>query len=268
MRDYVRLIGESREGVVMNVTITTPTDPQEFDHAFHFDRIEYAGLDNLTIQGAYGTPDPSLMQNVKGEFMVSFVNFHYATNCWLDDVNLIDSGNHSFTTWRSSHVTVRGCYVDGAWNKGAGGRGYFQIQADRHLIVNNHIKNLRHIVLQNQHCQYNVLVNNFFEQDVNFHNADSGNNLVEGNRIILPAFLATGWRAVMGPWASFHNVSRRDNFVFNNKCIELNNGGRISYSDTSKVYLGSRNREQAGNVFAESSLVPARGTFYPVILSP
>jgi hypothetical protein len=268
MRDYVRLIGESREGVVLNVTITTPTDPQGFDQAFRFERIEYAGLDNLTIKGAYGTPDPSLMENAKGEFLVASVNFTHARNCWLDDVNIIDSGNHPITNWRSSHVTIRGCYIDGAWNKGSGGRGYFQIQADRNLIVNNHVGNLRHIVLQSEHCEYNVVVYNFFEQDVNFHNDDNGNNLVEGNRIILPTTLGSGWRPIMGPWASFHSISRKDNYVFNNKCVELNNGGRVSFSDTSKVYLGSRNREQAGNVFVESSLVPARGTFYPVILSP
>ncbi len=60
MQDYVRLIGESREGVVLNVTITTSVEPQGFGRAFRFERIKYAGLDNLTIKGAHGTPDPSI----------------------------------------------------------------------------------------------------------------------------------------------------------------------------------------------------------------
>lgn len=268
MQKNVRLVGESRSGVVLQITMTTQTDPQETAIAIRFDHIQNAGLDNLTIEGAYGTPDPSLMENVKPEFMVTSVNLYYSTNCWLDDLDIIDSGNHPVSSWRSSHVTVRGCTIDGAWNKGSGGRGYFQVQSDRFLIVYNHVRQIRHIALQKQYCEYNVVIRNFLEQDVNFHDDDNGNNLVEGNRSILPATLASNWHAMMGPWSVVHTTSRHDNFIFNNKCEERNNGGLISFSDTSLVYLGSRNHEQDGNVFATTNTLPAAGTFYPVVLSP
>lgn len=267
MRSDVRLIGERRDGVVLNVAMVTQTSPQETAVAIDFDHIRNAGLDNLTIRGTHGTPDQSVMENVKPEFMVTSVNLYYATNCWLDDLDIIDSGDHPVSSWRSTHVTVRGCTLDGAWNKGDGGRGYFQVQSDRFLIVYNRIRRLRHLALQKQYCEYNVVIRNFLEQDVNFHDDDNGNNLVEGNRSILPATLAANWHAMMGPWSVQHTTSRNDNFVFNNKCEERNNGGAISFSDTGQVYVGSRNHEQDGGVFATSSTVPTAGTFYPVILS-
>ncbi|MEM6886095.1 MAG: hypothetical protein AAF571_13795, partial [Verrucomicrobiota bacterium] len=268
MKDDVRLVGESRDGVELSITMQTATDPQQFLSAIYFDTIDNAGLENLTIRGAYGTPDPAVMDNVKPEFMVVSVSFNYATNCWVDRVNIIDSGNHALSGWRANHITIRNCYIDGAWNKGGGGRGYLQIQGDRFLITGNRIRNLRHFVLQNEHCEYNVVYQNHIEQDVNFHNDDNGNNLVEANRIILPSFLGSSWHSVMGPWSTQHTISRQDNFVFNNHCIEYNNNGTQSYSGSDTLYLGARNQEQAGNVFATSSNLPKAGTFYPVIITP
>jgi hypothetical protein len=262
---YVLLQGESREGVELLVTMTT--EPPEAAIAISFDQVFNAGLANLTIRGNYGTPDPSVMENVKPEFMVSSISMNRATNCWVEDVNIINSGNHAFTSWRSSHVTIRGCYADGSWNKGAGGRGYFQIMADRFLVVENHIRNMRHFGLQKEHCEYNVVFRNYLEQDVNFHDDDNGNNLVEGNRSILPATLGSNWRSMMGPWSVVHSISRNDNFIFNNKCLELNDGGEEPFSDSSVVYIGSRNREQDGNVFTTTDALPIGGTFYPAVLT-
>lgn len=267
MQDDVRLVGESRNGVVLNITMTTETDPQETSIAIRFDNIENAGLDNMTIQGGHGTPDPTVMDNVKPEFMVTSVNFAHSTNCWIDDVDVLNSGRHTVSSWRSSHVTVRGCLIDGAWNKGGGGNGYFQIQSDRFLVAYNRVRQIRHIALQKEHCEYNVLIHNFFEQDVNFHDDDNGNNLVEGNRSILPTTLASNWHSMMGPWSVVHTISRNDNFLFNNKCEERNNGGIATFSDTGVVYIGSRNYEQDGNVFATTTAEPMAGTFYPVILT-
>jgi hypothetical protein len=274
MPSNVQLVGESRHGVELLITMLTETNPAE-PYAIKFGQsfsvtVENSGLVNLTIRGAYGTPNPSNRTNAKPEFKVSSVQFLYSDNCWVDDVSIINSGDHPITAWRSSHVTIRGCYLSGSWNKGAGGSGYFQVQSNHFLIVENHIRQLRHFALQKQYCEYNVVYRNFIEQDVNFHDDDNGNNLIEGNRIILPTTINDSrWHAVMGAWApEQHSLSRNDNYVFNNKCIELNNGGLKSYSNSGVVYLGPRNFENVGNVFATSNAVPVAGTFYPVILEP
>jgi hypothetical protein len=274
MPSNVQLLGESRNGVELRITMLTEVNPAEpfairFGESFS-QTVENSGLVNLTIRGAYGTPNPSNRTNAKPEFKVTSVQFLYADNCWVDDVSIINSGDHPITAWRSSHVTIRGCYLSGSWNKGEGGSGYFQVQSDHFLIVENHIRQLRHFALQKQYCEYNVVYRNFIEQDVNFHDDDNGNNLIEGNRIVLPTTITDNrWHAVMGAWGpEQHSLSRNDNFVFNNKCIEYNNGGLKSYSNSSVVYLGPRNFENVGNVFTTSNALPFAGTFYPVDLTP
>ena len=125
------------------ITMSTGTNPQETAAAIEFNRKRNAGLYNLTLRGTRGTPYPSLMEIVMPDFMVTPVNLHYSTNCWLEDTDIIDSGNHPVSSSCSTHVTVRGCTLDGAWNKGTGRRGYFQVQSNRFLIAHNHIRRHR-----------------------------------------------------------------------------------------------------------------------------
>lgn len=273
MKPGLHLVGESRNGVIMLITMTTQTNPQEELSAFSFDSILDAGIANLTIRGGHGTPNPSTFNNVKPDFMVTSVNFFRAYNCWVDDVNIIDSGTHPIAGWDAKNITIRGCYVDGAWNKGEQGRGYFAMMGHYWLVVDNHIRQLRHFGLQKQYCRYNVVFRNFIEQDVNFHDDDDGNNLIEANRIEIPTTIkGPSWHAVLGPWrpggTNDHKVSRRDNFVFNNKCIEYNHGGDVTYSDSSVVYIGPRRWESDGNPFDTTDNIPIGGTFYPVVLEP
>ncbi|HSH09077.1 MAG TPA: hypothetical protein VK995_01725 [Oceanipulchritudo sp.] len=274
MTPYVQLLGESRDGVELIVTITSDPDPASdaIPSAILFESIFRSGIANLTIRGGYGTPrqDRMIFRNEKPEFTVDSINFEGAYDCWADDLNIIDSGRHPISSWNARNITIRGCYVDGAWNKGELGRGYFALQGSYFLVVENHVRRLRHFGLQKHYCQYNVVFRNFIEQDINFHDDDLGNNLIEGNRIVLPTTINdTRWHAVMGPWSTVqHSISRKDNYVFNNKCIEFNNGGIEVFSDTGLVYVGARRYEQDGNPFDSTDNVPVGGTFYPVILAP
>jgi hypothetical protein len=273
MKPSVQLVGESRDGVLLLITITTQTSPQQELSAVSFNSILNSGIVNLTIRGDHGTPrqDRMVFQNLKPEFMVNSVSFLNSYNCWVDDLNIIDSGTHPVSGWNSRNITIRGCYVDGAWNKGEEGRGYFAMMGSYWLVVDNHVRRLRHFGLQKHYCEYNVVYRNFIEQDINFHDDDLGNNLIEGNRIILPTTIpSANWHAVMGAWreggTNNHKLSRKDNFVFNNKCIEYHNGGIDVFSDSSVVYIGPRRFETSGNPFDTTPTTPRGGTFYPAIL--
>jgi hypothetical protein len=262
MKSNVRLMGETQEGVVLNITMMV-VPPNSAD-AIEFSTIDKAGIENVTIQGGYGEPNDFTMADTKPEFLVNSVNMYYATNCWLSDVTILNSGNHAITIWRGAHNTIRDCYIERSWNKGAGGHGYVQIQTPYCLMYNTTVKKMRHIAIQSVHSEYNVFFKNTVEQDFNFHNADNGNNLVEQNTVVLPEGLENIWNAVMGPWSVQHTISVRDNFVYRNTCTENNNGGVATFSDTTVVYLGSRARQQQGGVFVTSTATPTGGTFYPV----
>lgn len=229
MADSVRLIGETRSGVIMNITMRSGI-------AFRFNSVR-SGLDKLTIQGGYGVPNDFSMSNSKTDFMTTSVYFSSASrNSWLDKVTIINSGNHAISSWRCSHITVRDCYIERSWNKGSGGRGYIQFSGDHCLMYNCVVKKMRHICIQREGCRYNVFYKNIVEQDFNFHNADAGYNLVEQNLSVLPQGLQRYWHSVMGPWSRIHNVPGPGNVFYRNGCVENNGSRGMTYSSDTIVY--------------------------------
>lgn len=264
MANNVRVVGLDEHEVVLEIDLLGQDLP-----AFLFQTSRFASLERLTIRGGHGTPEPGLMENEKPEFRVNSVVMRSGTrNCWLNKVRVIDSGNHPIAIWNSYHITLRDSVFDGSWNKGGGGSGYVQLAGGHALMVGCTVRNVRHLALQKEHCTYNVVFRNRIEQDVNFHDRDLGNNLIEQNDIVLPKSLPGNWHALMGPWSHRHAISKRDNYIFRNRCVELNNGRARVFSDSGAVYLGPRAHQQEGGVFVESRKLPVGGTFYPVLGVP
>ncbi|WP_010522617.1 RICIN domain-containing protein [Aquimarina agarivorans] len=265
-KNNVRIVGESRDGVVMTITMTGKKG-----EAIYFRGVKKASLERLTIKGNQsGTPDPFKLALTKPNYDIKGIVFGSgAKNCWVDKVTVLNTGGSPVNTWKTDHLTFRDMYVDGVWNKGGGGSGYFALQSGYALVYNCTIKNLRHFAIQREGAYYNVVYKNNITQDVNFHNADAGNNLIEQNNITIQAGLERPYHAVMGPWASFHRVSDRDNYIYKNTCIERNNNNRRSFSDNNTVYLGPRRKEEGSRIpeypFNKSKKTPKHGTFYPAI---
>ena len=65
---------------------------------------------------------------------------------------------------------------------------------------------MRHISIQGQSAQYNVMIDNDYRQEMSYHVKDSGNNLMEYNRIIIPEDMPTAYFPVMGPWSAQHGL--------------------------------------------------------------
>ena len=265
-KNNVRIVGQSRDGVVLTITMRGKDS-----EAIYFRGTKQGSLERLTIKGNQaGKPDPFKLELVKPNYDIKGVVFGSgAKNCWLDKVTILNTGGSPVNTWKTDHLTFRDMYVDGVWNKGGGGSGYFAIQSGYALVYNCTIKNLRHFAIQREGAYYNVVYKNNITQDVNFHNADAGNNLIEQNNITIQSGFDFQYHAVMGPWASFHRVSDRDNYIYKNTCIERNNNNRRSFSDKNIVYLGPRRKEERSRIpefpFDKSKKTPKHGTFYPVI---
>ncbi|KAA1245802.1 Ig-like domain-containing protein [Aquimarina sp. RZ0] len=268
VKSNVRIVGESRDRVVLIVTMTGKEADKK--QAIYFKGTKRSSLERLTIKGNQnGTPDPFKLAAVKPNYAIKGIVFGSgARNCWVDKVTILNSGGSPINTWKTDHLTFRDMLVDGVWNKGGGGNGYFAIQGGYTLVYNCTIKNLRHLAIQREGAYYNVIYKNKITQDVNFHNADAGNNLVEQNEITIQSGFDFQYHAVMGPWASFHRVSDRDNYIYKNQCIERNNNDRISFSDNNTVYIGPRRKEERSRIpeypFDKTNNVPIHGTFYPV----
>ncbi|GGZ71189.1 Ig-like domain-containing protein [Algibacter mikhailovii] len=262
MKNNVRIAGQSQDGVILNITMTgTSGSAIEFGTY----GVQNAGIDNLTIQGGQGQPNDFNMTDAKPNFLIHSVYISGgAKNCWLDKVKIINSGNGGITTWNCSNITIRDCYIERSWNKGGGGHGYVQLSGSYILFFNNTVKKMRHLAIQREGAHHNVVYRNNLEQDVNFHNADAGDNLVEKNVIRLPAGLGNEWHAVMGIWSVQHNDPGPNNVVWGNDGIEYNNGGISSFCDASKVWVPVGDERDPGGAFTTNTNIPTGGSFYPV----
>ncbi|MBK0384426.1 hypothetical protein I5M32_15785 [Pedobacter sp. SD-b] len=141
MKNKVRLVG-IKDLTIFNITIRTAAMVTAY--GIDFNNASNAGLDNLTIQydGGGITPIPSSYANNQPTFYVSSVYLHGGTkNSWIQNCSFLNIGNSPLVMYGTSYVTIRDCYVDGGFNKGDSGSGYFGIGASSYVLCfNNTIK--------------------------------------------------------------------------------------------------------------------------------
>ena len=283
MKSNVSLVGESRTGVKCFISMTN-------GDAFSFYKVKNCGIYDLTIEGGWGTPkypwNYSLNQNdeLPSNDNIS-VKFNDSEDCWLDRVNIINSAKDPVRC-PANHITLRDLKVDGAHKKAGGAQGYFFIQGAYNLITGCEVTHIRHISLQGSNVEYNVVYDNDFKQEVSFHSGDNGNNLIEFNRITLPADMPNSkadtpnapynnssepnYYAIMGPWSIQHQNSKKPNFIFRNSCKEENHNNATPWSNPNLLYKGPKEikpTDPSTNFPAlAASLTPSGRTLYPVVL--
>ena len=287
LKSNVIIIGESRKG-----TCCLIGSNMYQKSAFFFDSIKNAGMYRMTIKGDYeskfGGHSPHYLWNVSDQVGndelnleandkegMSTVRFYHSQNCWLDDMNILNSADFAINCF-GKHTTLRNLHIEGSYTKCGGGRGYFYIGYPYNLITGCEVTHLRHISIQSVSSEYNVLINNALKQEVSFHTKDNGNNLIMGNNITLPTDMPgtdlPNYYAIMGPWSIIHILSYHPNFIYKNHCLEQNKGHNNAkpWSDDSKLYKGPKSIKPANpwiNFLPVSDEeTPIHDTLYPVIL--
>jgi uncharacterized protein YjdB len=273
MKSNVILLGESRDGVKCIIDMTSGS-------AFLFEDISNSGIYRLTIEGSWGAPlydwNIGIAENdeLPDNSNVSVRFRETAIDCWLDQVDIINSAEHPLIV-KGNHNTIRACKIDGVHKKSVGYQGYFHVAGSDNLVVHNYVTHLRHISIQDNNAEYNVVYKNTFDQEFSFHNYDGGNNLIEGNKITLPSDMPgiekPNYYAIMGPWADKHSISIFPNYIYKNSCLELNNGhnNATPWSVTNIVYYGPHEVRPADphtNFTEYSGGNPLGNTLYPVVL--
>ena len=110
--------------------------------------------------------------------------------------------------------------------------GYYNISNSRHvLICNERVKRIRHLAIQN-FSTYNVIINNELEVDINFHDGDSGNNLVQGNKVVIPQWHS--WEPLANGVPMQHLPPGKGNILFNNSL--QNKAGEFRFSVQNTAY--------------------------------
>lgn len=211
---------------------------------------ETTGLKNIRFVGIHGKPDAAEMSNAKESYNAVVIAIHNSRNSYLDRVHIINSGNNPVTVWGGfkttyGHHSFRDLYINGCWNKGQGGNCYFSLMSRDCLVYNSTFKGLRHFAIQKKYAEFNVVVKNEIYNDVNFHDKDKGNNLIEKNLINIPEELgnlakAKGRRyVVMGPWSTKHEKSENDNYIYDNQVSNLGFDGTERCKDRKRLYKGA-----------------------------
>ena len=118
--------------------------------------------------------------------------FKWAYNGWVENVNLEMLGSHPIVTEFAKNITFLNNTINGSWNKGAGGNGYFRgSKLYDSLIKGNDIKNVRHLTLQ-WSATGNIVEDNNLNEDLNLHGGWERNNIIRNNTIKVP-FLHRSW---------------------------------------------------------------------------
>jgi len=238
---------------------------------FLFDDDEYAGIENLTIdyhvpglepieresitKGGYTRAHYSNDPGGRNDLYVRHVDISSdSENNWINGVSMLDAGTNPIRV-SGSHNTLSNNLVDGSYNKGGGGNGYYAINGDYNLIRNEIVKNIRHFSIQ-VGAEYNVLTDSKIEGDINFHNGDDGNNLVESNEIVRPAWHT--WEAFGSGGARYgHRPPGDGNIIFNNSVTDYRDGGS-PFSKKGVVYT----YKGFGEAETTDWQAPKGGTFY------
>ena len=163
---------------------------------------------------------------------------------------------------------VQNTYLDGSWNKGKGGNGYFRLsKAWNSLIQNNTMRNLRHLAVQ-WSASNNIIQNNNINADLNLHGGWERYNLFQNNTVRVPyehrdcnpncspgsetwypiwwaaGDHAGGWSGASGPQNVFYNNALEK---------QLSSGGAYTpytlYSTPGTVYMLGWDRDTAGGSY-------------------
>jgi hypothetical protein len=136
------------------------------------------GLNKADAIHNYGNMDPRAEMHG--------IVFKWAVNSWVRGIRADLTGSHPIVTEEAKNLQIVNNELDGSWNKGKGGNGYFRgSRVWDSLYAGNTSRNLRHFTFQ-WSASGNVVIGNDFDSDLNLHGGWERNNLFELNTVRVP----------------------------------------------------------------------------------
>ncbi|SDI20399.1 Carbohydrate binding module (family 6) [Actinokineospora alba] len=154
------------------------------------DPVVGVGFENLSFTQAMPTLDPAKAVHNYGNMspadQMHGIVFKWAANSWVRGVRADMTGSHPIVTEEAKNLQIVDNHLDGAWNKGKGGNGYFRgSRVWDSLYAGNTSRNLRHFTFQ-WSASGNVVIGNDFDSDLNLHGGWERHNLFELNTVTVP----------------------------------------------------------------------------------
>ena len=145
---------------------------------FHLTQVAPAGFSPEDAKNNYN--------NIDHEGAMHGLVFKWAANGFVKNVSVFMSGSHPIVTEMAKNMQFENNRLEGSWNKGKGGNGYFRnSKLWDSLIINNTLRDVRHLTLQ-WSASGNVVRNNNINADLNLHGGWERFNLIENNLVNVP----------------------------------------------------------------------------------
>ncbi|WP_233439682.1 right-handed parallel beta-helix repeat-containing protein [Lentzea atacamensis] len=151
------------------------------------DPVVGVGFENFGFTQAMPSLNPAEAVNNYGNMApadaMHGIVFKWAANSWVKGIRAEMTGSHPIVTEEAKNLQIVDNHLDGSWNKGKGGNGYFRgSRVWDSLYAGNTSRNLRHFTFQ-WSASGNVVVGNDFDSDLNLHGGWERNNLFELNTV-------------------------------------------------------------------------------------
>lgn len=149
------------------------------------DPIVGVGFENFSFTQAMDGHTPAEAKDNYGNLFPSLamqgIVFKWAANSWVRGIHSIMTGSHPIVTEEAKNLQIVDNELDGSWNKGKGGNGYFRgSRVWDSLYAGNTTRDLRHFTFQ-WSASGNVAIGNDIDSDFNIHGGYERNNLFELN---------------------------------------------------------------------------------------
>lgn len=175
------------------VNLDFPLDEELFSNDTKMqlvDVVENVLIEDITIE--YRVPNAKIeetrfvYENLYPKHVVNTISLNWTNKISLKNVYLLNAGNHPLSIENSLDCNIRDITIDGAWNKGAKGRGYLKLSKTHFCNLQQiTVRNIRHITLQ-WGASHNTIKQLYTEVDVNFHGGYSHDNTISEVHFSLP----------------------------------------------------------------------------------
>ncbi|TVT51469.1 hypothetical protein FNH05_14830 [Amycolatopsis rhizosphaerae] len=154
------------------------------------DPVVGVGLENFHISQDVAEADPARTTHNYGNTApadaLNGIVLKWTVNSWVRGIGTYLTGSHPIVTEEAKNIEIVGNNLNGAWNKGKGGNGYFRgSRVWDSLYAGNVTRNLRHFTFQWSSSD-NVVIGNDFDNDLNLHGGWERRNLFERNTVRVP----------------------------------------------------------------------------------
>lgn len=286
LKSGVVLRGASKDESIIKIRMKAPffkISGGKSVTAIEVNRQERVGFEDLTIRYAAVDFEPMDKEDFHApwdyssfhadevrddQLFIHSLIFSESRNCWVDNCNLLWAGAHPLGLANCQHMTMRDNFVDRAYiKKGGMHGGYYGVWGTSYsLFYNEKVRRIRHFALMSPGCKYNVVYQCDMQVDVNYHDADDGQNLVEKSRVATPVWHS--WDAIGVGAQGKHRSPGPRNFLFDNVVMSKGIDGyhrRGPLSETGKIYQVMSEFGQPTVSVMENELPPKANTLYAVM---